>query len=204
MDLTIGTSGEAAPPTAKRRVRNYLIDTTLQLRLAAYLVAVAGTLCAALGWMLWSAYQETSRVVALSSPDAGDALASLFADGDRARIVLVAGALAVVLLLLLVSAVVVTHRIAGPAFALRRACREIAAGGLASPRPLRSGDLLQDLADDFAGMVEALRAREAQEREAIVRAAAALRAPDATPAARAAAAALLERLATEKDERLAP
>jgi methyl-accepting chemotaxis protein len=185
-------------------VRNYLIDTTLQLRLAAYLVAAAGALCAALGWMLWSAYQETSRVVALSSPDAGEALATLFADGDRARIVLLAGALATVLVLLLVSAVVVTHRIAGPAFALRNACRAIGAGGLAPPRPLRSGDLLQDLAEDFAGMVEALRAREALEREALIRAAAALRAPDATPAGRAAAAALLERLAADKDERLAP
>ena len=204
MDPTTGTIGAGAAPTAtKRRVRNFLIDTSLQLRLAAYLVAVAGALCGALGWMLFDAYRETSRVVALSSPDAGDALARMFEAGDRTRLVLLAGALAVVLAALLVLAVVVTHRIAGPAFALRSACREIAAGALAPPRPLRSSDLLRDLADEFAGMVDALRAREARERDAVARAAATLRAPDSTPAARADAAAELERLAAEKNRRLA-
>jgi methyl-accepting chemotaxis protein len=204
MDLKTGTSGQPAQLAAKRRVRNFLIDTSLQLRLAAYLVAVAGALCAALAWMLWGAYQETSRVVALSSPDVGDALATLFADGDRTKIVLLAGALAAVLVLLLFSSVVVTHRIAGPAFVLRRACQEIARGSLAPPRPLRSGDLLQDLGEDFAAMVDALRARDAQERDAVVRAAAALRAPDASPAQQAEAVAVLERLAAEKEQRLAP
>lgn len=205
MDLTIPTPDEAAatPPTPKRRVRNYLLDTTLQLRLGAYLVAVAAALCAALGWMLWGAYAETSRVVALSSPDAGEALATMFAAGDRTKIVALAAALGVVLLLLFASSVVVTHRIAGPAWALRRACRTIAGGRLGRPRPLRSGDLLQDLAEEFGAMVEALRRSEREERDAIARAAAVLRA-DATPAERAEAAAVLERLAARKEQRLAP
>lgn len=204
MDLTTGTSGPPAPLAAKRRVRNLLIDGALQLRLAAYLVAVAGALCAALAWMLWDAYQETSRVVALSSPDAGDALATLFADGDRGKLLVLTGALAVVLVLLLVSSLVVTHRIAGPAFALRRACQEIARGDLAPPRPLRSGDLLQELGEDFATMVASLRARDAQERAAVSGAAAVLRAPGSSAAAHAEVAAMLERLAAEKAKRLSP
>jgi hypothetical protein len=51
-------------------------------------------------------------------------------------------------------------------------------------------------------MVDALRGREASDREAIVRAVATLRDPGATPEAYAAAAADLERIAAEKEARL--
>jgi methyl-accepting chemotaxis protein len=189
------------PP--RRRVRNYLLDTGLQLRLASYLVAVATVLSLGLGWLLWSAYRETSRVVALGAPDAGESIAAALAAEDRARIAFVAIVLAAVLVCLLGAAVVVTHRIAGPAYVLRNACGRIADGDLSRPRPLRSHDLLVDLADGVSGMVDALRAREEADREVVARAAAVLRDPRSSADARAAAAAELERVAAEKEARLA-
>lgn len=186
----------------KRRVRNFLLDTSLQLRLASHLVAVATVLSLGLGWLLWRAYRETSRVIALGDPDAGESIAQALAVEDRWRIVLVAGALALVLVCLLGAAVVVTHRIAGPAFAIGRTCRHVAEGSLARPRPLRSGDLLVDLADDVAGMIDSLRDREEREREVIAAAAATLRDLSAPPAVRGAAAATLERVTAEKEARL--
>ncbi len=186
----------------KRKLRNYLLDTGLQLKLASYLLAVATLLSVGLGWLLWSAYRETSRVVALGDPELGDSIAAALAVEDRWRIVLVAIALAGVLLCLLGAAVVITHRIAGPAFAIGRTCREVSEGSLARPRPLRDHDLLVDLAETVAHMVDALRGREASDREAIVRAVATLRDPGATPEAYAAAAADLERIAAEKEARL--
>jgi methyl-accepting chemotaxis protein len=197
-----GPSAGAADGRAKRRVRNYLVDTSLQLRLASYLVAVALLLSVGLGWLLWQAYRETSRVIALGDPEAGDSIAMALAAEDRWRIVLVAAALVGVLLCLLGSAVVVTHRIAGPAFAIGRTCRQVATGQLTRPRPLRSRDLLVDLGADVAGMVDALREREAAELETVARAAAALRGGAAGEAERAAAAEALERLAEEKAARL--
>jgi hypothetical protein len=191
------------PRAAKRRVRNYLLDTGLQLRLASYLLAVATALSLGLGGLLYSAYRETSRVIALGEPEVGESIAAALAAEDRGRIVLVAVALAAVLVCLLGAAVVITHRIAGPAFVIRRTCGQIAEGSLARPRPLRNHDLLVDLADAVAAMVDALRSREGTEREAVARAAATLRDPCATPDARAAAAAELERLAAEKEARLA-
>lgn len=195
-----------APPPADgrshRRVRNYLVDTGLQLRLASYLLGVAVVLCAGLGWLLYRAYQETSRVIALGDPDAGEGLARALASEDRGRILLVAAALGGVLLCLLGAAVVITHRIAGPAFALGRTCREVGEGLLRRPRPLRTRDLLVELGQDVAGMVEALRAREAAELELARRAAAALRDPGAAATARDEAAEALERLAAEKQARL--
>jgi HAMP domain-containing protein len=188
---------------AKRKVRNYLLDTGLQMKLASYLIATATALSVGLGWLLWSAYRETSRVIALGDPEVGDSIAAALAAEDRWRIVLVATALTLVLMCLLAAAVVITHRVAGPAFAIRRTCRQVAEGNLARPRPLRDHDLLVELADTVTGMVDAIRDREASDREAMVRAAATLRDPGATPEACASAAAELERIAAEKEARLA-
>ncbi|HEX9308880.1 MAG TPA: hypothetical protein VF894_15410 [Anaeromyxobacter sp.] len=186
----------------KRRFKNYLLDTGLQLKLASYLLAAATALSLGLGWLLWSAYRETSRVIALGDPEVGDSIAAALATEDRWRIVLVSIALALVLLCLLGAAVVITHRVAGPAFVIRRTCKQVADGDLSRPRPLRNHDLLVDLADTVASMVDAVRDREAIDRDAMARAAAALRDPVATPDACAAAAAELERLAAEKEARL--
>jgi HAMP domain-containing protein len=190
--------GASLPPKFKRRFRNYLLDTGMQLRLASYLLAFAVALSLGLGWRLWTAYRETSEVVALAAPEVASALAS----EDKARIVTVSVILALVLVCLLGASVVITHRIAGPAFAIRRTCGNVAEGKLARPPPLRSHDLLKDLADAVAAMVDVLRDREVQDREAMVRAARTLRDPGATPEASAAAAAELERIAAEKEARL--
>jgi methyl-accepting chemotaxis protein len=210
MDPVAQPAVAAAPPPRagpdlgrrQRRVRNYLVDTSLQLRLASYLIGAAFALAAGLGWLLWRAYQETSRVIALGDPDVGESIAQALAAEDRWRMVLVALALAGVLLCLLAAAVVITHRIAGPAFALGRTCRNVAEGRLTRPRGLRARDLLVALATDVARMVDALRDRETREREVALQAAAALRAESTGPADRTRAAEALERLAEEKTRRL--
>jgi len=201
-----GATEQAAPPGGRshRRVRNLLLDTGLQLRLASYLMAVAAALSAGLGWLLWQAWQETSRVIALADPDAAGSIGQALAAEDRQRILMVSAALAGTLLCLLGAAVVFTHRIAGPAFAIRRTCREVGQGRLSPPRPLRTRDLLVELASEVATMVEALRDREARERDELVLAARALRDEAGGAASRSAAAESLERLAAEKHGRLGP
>lgn len=189
---------------ARRRVRNYLLDTGLQLRLASYLVAAATALALGMGWLLWRAYRETSQVLELADPGVGAALEKALAQEDRLRIVVVAVALAVVLFCLLGAAVMVTHRIAGPAYAIGRTCRRVAEGDLAEPRPLRSGDLLLELGDEVAAMVSALRGREARERDLLAAAAAVLRDPLSRPEARQELGRQLASLASDKERRLAP
>jgi hypothetical protein len=187
---------------ARRRLRNYLLDAPLQLRLASYLLGVGVALSLGLGILLFRAYQETSRVIALGDADSGDSIALALASEDRSRVVVIAVVLGAVLLCLLGSAVVVSHRIAGPAFAIARTCRQIAEGNLAPARPLRPRDLLVELGKDVAAMVDALRAREAREREVVLSAASALRDPAASVEGRSAAAEALEDVAREKGERL--
>jgi methyl-accepting chemotaxis protein len=193
-----------APARSSRRVRNYLLDTGLQLRLASYLLGVAAILSIGLGYLLWRAWRETSAILELSATELDASLGPALAGEDRVRIVLVAGGLALVLVCLLAAAVVITHRIAGPAYAVGRACARVAAGDLSPMRPFRARDLLVDLGDEVGAMIGALREREDGERTRLVRAAEVLRDPAATAADRAKAAAELEALAAEKARRISP
>ncbi len=194
-------TGDAKDVAPRRRIRNYLIDSSLQLRFASYLVAVACALSLGLGFLLWTAYRESSRLVALGDPRVDDALASMLAQEDRQRMVWLALALVVVVACLLVFAVVVTHRVAGPAVALARTCRKVADGDLSRPRPLRRRDLLVDLADEVSLMIEALRDREGMESAVLNDVAANLRRLGTAERQWAEA---LEKLAAEKLGRVKP
>lgn len=187
----------------KRRMKNYLINTKLQLRFASWLLAVAAMISVVLGWVLWRSYAETSRLVALSDPDGADSLAAMFASEDRARMVWLAAALAVVLVCLLGFAVVLTHRIAGPAFVISRTCRQVGEGNFERPRPLRQRDMLVELFDDVIDMVNAIRDRDQAERDRIVAAIASLGNPAAGEEDRRRAIETLEQLVAEKSKRLA-
>jgi hypothetical protein len=192
----------AAQPTPervrhRRKVRNYLLDVGLQLRFASYLVMIAGVISAFLGWRLWLSYREASRLVALGDPLADEAIAQLLAREDRVRMVWLAAGLTLVVLCLSAFALVVTHKVAGPALVLARTCRQVGEGNLHRPRPLRRGDLLVSLADDVGAMVDALRVREGREREALSEAAEALRANGAERARE-----IVKRLCAEKAARL--
>ncbi len=188
-------SGSALKPP-RRRLRNFMLDPGLQLRLGGYLVAVASALSLALGWQIWRAYSEASKVVALGDPRSDEVVAAMLRADDRVRMLWTAGVLAGVVVCLLGLAVVVTHRIAGPALVIAGTCRAVAAGALGRPRPLRRGDLLVGLADEVAAMVDALRAREEEEREHLAHAA---RLMESSPEQ---ARALIEQLAMEKGRRL--
>ncbi|HEU4383187.1 MAG TPA: hypothetical protein VFR85_06730 [Anaeromyxobacteraceae bacterium] len=201
----IPAAQNAAPPeeAPKRLIRNYLIDANIQLRFASYLVAVATAISLGLGYRLWIAYSEASRLVSLGDPTVDQALGKMLQQEDRARMVWLGAALVVVVLCLLFFAIVVTHRVAGPTVALTTTFRRVSEGDLSRPRPLRRRDLLVDLADETALMVEGLRQREEAERAVVSEVATALRKSRLGGAADDAAA-RLEQLAAEKAARVRP
>ena len=161
----------------KRRLRNYLVDPGIQLRLVSEMLVVAIAIGTGLAVMVWTAGQEAGTGFML-----GTALAGA-----------VPG--------LLILAVVLTHRVAGPAVALAHACRRVGAGDLSLPRPLRRRDLLVDLADELALMVQGLREQEAEERALLADAAHRLRRSGEFTGGHEIAA-RLEGLASRKSQRL--
>jgi methyl-accepting chemotaxis protein len=68
-----------------------------------------------------------------------------------------------------VAGIIVTHRIAGPIFKMKRLLRELGEGYLRMPTPLRKGDELQDFFEEFARTVDRLRERKAGEVEQLNR-----------------------------------
>ena len=125
---------------SKRRLRNFLVHPGIQLRLVSYMLLVATAIGSGLSVMVWTAGQEAGPGLVIGAALSGA----------------VPG--------LLVLAIILTHRVAGPAVALAHTCRRVGAGDLSLPRPLRRRDLLVDLADEVALMVEGLREQEAEER----------------------------------------
>lgn len=59
--------------------------------------------------------------------------------------------------------IVVTHRVAGPIFKMKRQIREVGEGHFKMPDKLRKGDELVDFFEAFDGMVRSLRARRETE-----------------------------------------
>jgi nitrogen fixation/metabolism regulation signal transduction histidine kinase len=66
--------------------------------------------------------------------------------------------------------IVVTHRVAGPIYKMRRQLRELGDGNYKVPYPLRKGDELVDFFEEFRTMVKHLRARQEQEIQLLDRA----------------------------------
>jgi hypothetical protein len=183
-------------PPIKRHVKNYLLDAGLQLRFASYLVVIATGISIAMGVMLWRAYREASKVASLGDEHADSMISDALAHDDQVRMVWLAGGLVLVVLCILVFAIVVTHRIAGPALFLARTAKNVGQGNLARPRALRDGDMLVELAKEVGNMVDALRAQEQRESEALAAAAAKLKGGPEAELAES-----LEKLAAEKQKR---
>jgi nitrogen fixation/metabolism regulation signal transduction histidine kinase len=74
-------------------------------------------------------------------------------------------ALVALVVALWLAGIVVTHKVAGPIFKMKRQLRALENGNFEVPSPLRRGDELKDFFDAFNDMVRALRKRQEGEIE---------------------------------------
>src|SRR5689334_25441974 len=80
------TSGGGVPLRHKRRLRNYLLDAGLQVRYTAFIIAVAIFLTAVLGYKIYEATRDTSKVIfmtGLVEPTITNELQAQFRANDR-------------------------------------------------------------------------------------------------------------------------
>lgn len=75
------------------------------------------------------------------------------------------GVLASLVVALWLAGIVITHRVAGPVYKMKRQIRAVRDGNLSVPSPLRKGDELKDFFDTFNEMVSALRGRRQEQIE---------------------------------------
>ncbi len=154
----------------QRKLRNYLLDRRFQLKYTSMIVLVTVTVAGRLGYVAYGFSQGqtealTAHIAAQPDLDAETAedLERFAREEDRkVRNAILIGVLLLTIALGVVG-ILVTHRVVGPAYRMRRLFERIGEGKLEITTGIRKGDELQELFRSFADMVESLRDQRSEE-----------------------------------------
>jgi methyl-accepting chemotaxis protein len=170
---TMGVESRSIRPSEgapKRQLRNYLLDRRFQLKYTSMVVGVTLVVASLLGAVAYSESKgqtEALQIQLAAQPDLDPQVAAhLDAFGKERDRQMLAGILAGIGLLTLalgLTGIVITHKIIGPAYRIRKLLATVARGHLRVDGALRKGDELQDVFGAFNDMVTTLRARQAEE-----------------------------------------
>jgi hypothetical protein len=153
----------AGAPKYKRRMRNYLLDVGLQLRYTMTIVLVAVVLTTGLGYKMYEATRDTSKVIEmtkLADPSVAGELSDQFAASDRWVLWGIVGFGVVLIISISAVGILITHRVAGPIFKVAGYFGRVRDDRLGQiPQTLRKGDELQEFYGSFREMHLALRER---------------------------------------------
>lgn len=165
-------------PQHKRKLRNYLLDIGLQLRYTVFIIAVAVFLTAFLGYRIYAATQETTRIVTMTAaadPSVERELRAQFEANDRVVLWGIVGFGVLLVATVSVAGIWMTHKIAGPLHNIGSAFARVRDNKLpADMGNLRKGDELQAFHAGFREMYEAIRTRVVKDTEALGKAIAAI------------------------------
>src|SRR6266700_1885470 len=156
-------NGPSARPPYKRKVRNYLLDVGLQLRYTATIVIVAVFLTAGLGFKMYEATRDVSKVIlwtSLVDPSSAAELQAQFSNSDRVVLWTIIGFGVVLVFSVSAVGILITHKVAGPLHKIASLFGRVRENRIGpAPASLRKGDELQDFYSTFREMHQALRAR---------------------------------------------
>ena len=156
----------------QRKVKNYLLDRRFQLKYTGMVLFVTVAVAGVLGYVAYDFSRGqteafTAQLAAQPDLDADTAkdLEQFAKQEDRkVRNAIVVGVLLMTLALGL-TGIVVTHRVVGPAYRMRRLFEHVGEGHLEVTTGIRKGDELQELYQSFAEMIESLREQRAEDIE---------------------------------------
>ncbi|MCA9673164.1 MAG: hypothetical protein KC503_46545 [Myxococcales bacterium] len=148
----------------KRQLRNFLLDRKVQLRIALTMVLLTAMLTTALGFFWYAEMRKASSVIRINAistlgKPAATQLDDELARQDRTRLLILVGFATLFALLICAYGIVMTHKIAGPLFKIKRYINDIEQNRLDELWPLRRTDQLQEFFTAFRDMHGALRAR---------------------------------------------
>ncbi len=156
----------------QRKVRNYLLDRRFQLKYTGMVLFVTVAVAGVLGYVAYdfSKGQTEAFTAQLAAqpdldPDTAKDLEQFAKQEDRrVRNAILAGVLLMTLALGL-TGIIVTHRVVGPAYRMKRLFKHVSEGHLEVTTGIRKGDELQELYHSFAEMIESLREQRAEDIE---------------------------------------
>jgi len=152
----------------RRQIRNYLLDSKLQLRYTLVMVLISTALVVGLGYIWYSQMRETSSLVnvnAIVSMTAAEQqqLKADMASQDRLRLLVLFGFGVLFAVVVAGGGIMLTHKVAGPLFKITRYMGEIQEGRLGPVYDLRRGDQLHEFFESFKQMHSAMRKSVEQE-----------------------------------------
>lgn len=182
------TAATGLPPPRSRHQRklsNYLLDKSLQLRYVLLVSILSAAIAGALGYMIYDQRRTASESIerdlqALTQADAShqefqDQVASGLESDDQELVYEMITVGLGLVIILSAYLVIMTHKVAGPLFKVSMYFEQMAEGRLGTVTPLRRGDMLQDFFGDFKETHESLRVRAQADVETMERALGALR-----------------------------
>ncbi|MBM4352285.1 MAG: hypothetical protein FJ109_00595 [Deltaproteobacteria bacterium] len=172
-----------APKPYKRKVSNMLVDSRFQLKYTLFLVAVSLAVFSVLGWFYYSERKTTTELLEIdarfsklqqpqgAASDAAEEYARAFdadieqdaAARDTKASVLMLAAVAGLVLVLMLAGIWLTHKAAGPLFALSKFMEAAQQGRWKEIRPFRKGDEFLYLAEQFQKLAARIQERHKQE-----------------------------------------
>jgi methyl-accepting chemotaxis protein len=152
------------PTRHQRKLRNFLIDRKVQLRISLVMVLIGALLTGALGYFWYGEMRKASKVIRVNAMVTLDTAAvqqleSELASQDRTRLLVLAGFAVLFSVLIAGYGIVMTHKLAGPLLKITRHMNDIESNRLYELWELRKGDQLQSFFSSFKRMHAALRRR---------------------------------------------
>ena len=134
-------------PDRSERRKILIVDVKFQLRYSILVSAVATIISSIAAWFLLEGSGMSAAVLAQK----GSALLFILAPA------LITGSLLFVLM------VILTHRVAGPLYVIRRALETLSKGSFPVKRELRLGDQFEDIYELVFAVVQTMREKEVRE-----------------------------------------
>lgn len=169
---TATASAGGGPRPYQRRLSNYLLNKSLQLRYVGFVTVLSALLCGGLGYLIWQQENLASTQILEAVGDTlcegmdeqqcrelGAALDDDLTRQDNNLILQMGGVGVGLVLVLFLYLLVMTHKVAGPLYKVSLYFEKIAQGRMGPVYPLRKGDMLQDFYEKFSEMHEAVRSR---------------------------------------------
>lgn len=174
----VNGGGSAAGKPYKRRMRNYLLDKSMQLRYVAFVTVLSAIICGALGYMIYRQEHQASSQILETLDTLGDdeywnevqkELGDDLSSRDTELVLTMIGVGIGLVLVLSFYLVAMTHKVAGPLYKVSGYFDKMAAGRLGEVYRLRKGDMLRDFYDKFKAMHESVRAQHLEDNERVAR-----------------------------------
>jgi nitrogen fixation/metabolism regulation signal transduction histidine kinase len=168
---TSGSRPRGGPP--KRQLRNYLLDPRFQMKYVSMVVGVTVAVAGVLGFYAYRYSNGQTQMMTMMQMERQVDLDPRFVkyleqEAKKADRTVLIGILVGILCLALalgITGIVVTHKLVGPAYKIKRLLGEVRDGHLRVEGSLRKGDELRDVFVAFEEMVQSLRAAQNKEVE---------------------------------------